>query len=606
MIEDLGSLTEDVSIEGELAVVGAGPAGIVTALEAASHGISVVLIESGQLQFDADAQRLSEAAHWDPERHAPVPMVVGRQVGGTSVIWGGRCVPYDPVDFESRPFVSSASWPITYDEISGYFQRACDWLVCGRPLFHASQMPHLAGGLVPGLVDGDITSSSLERWSLPTNFGAEYLGRLRASPHIRLVTGVTGTEFLCPTETKRAKHLECRTRSGKRVRVTAKAFVVACGGLETTRLLMSSGGPGGGQLGNDSGHLGRWYMAHAEGVTARVHFSTPPRRTVYGCERDVDGVYVRRRLGFSQEFQVARELPNIVGWLTVPELSDARHQSGRLSLTYLAFDSPLGPRLLPDALRLPLTGQRMPGAPYGGAVTSSRGSHVRNILREPLSTGRYAVGFVARQLLARGPKAPGAAIFRKENVYPLQFHGEHLPNRTSFVSLSREVDDLGRPKLNIALRFSDADVDGVVRAHHYWDRYLRSLGVGWLEYGHSDTRGAIERRLGGGFHQLGTTRMSAAPASGVVDRNLAVHGVGNVYVASSSTFVTSSQAHPTFMIVALAVRLADRLRSQLRPAHHPTEALGRGVAGDWSDAQPHLPGERRPGLPEPRPAQPRP
>ena len=71
--------------------------------------------------------------------------------------------------------------------------------------------------------------------------------------------------------------------------------------------------------------------------------------------------------------------------------------------------------------------------------------------------------------------------------------------------------------------------------------------------------------MGGGFHQAGTTRMSASPADGVVDQNLAVHGMPNVYVASSSTFVTSGQANSTFMIVAFAVRLADHLARQLRP-----------------------------------------
>jgi choline dehydrogenase-like flavoprotein len=49
-----------------------------------------------------------------------------------------------------------------------------------------------------------------------------------------------------------------------------------------------------------------------------------------------------------------------------------------------------------------------------------------------------------------------------------------------------------------------------------------------------------------------------------VDQNLAVHGAPNVYVASSSTFVTSGQANSTFMIVAFAVRLADHLRWALR------------------------------------------
>ena len=57
--------------------------------------------------------------------------------------------------------------------------------------------------------------------------------------------------------------------------------------------------------------------------------------------------------------------------------------------------------------------------------------------------------------------------------------------------------------------------------------------------------------------------MSTKPEDGVVDRNLRVHGMDNLYVASSSTFVTSSQANSTFMIAVFAVRLADHLRSVL-------------------------------------------
>ena len=104
MIEDLGALNQDIDINGELAVVGAGPAGIVIALEAARHGISVVLLESGDRSYDPAAQELSEAAEWDRRRHAPLSLSTRRQVGGTSNIWGGRCVPFDSVDFESRPY----------------------------------------------------------------------------------------------------------------------------------------------------------------------------------------------------------------------------------------------------------------------------------------------------------------------------------------------------------------------------------------------------------------------------------------------------------------------------------------------------------------------
>jgi choline dehydrogenase-like flavoprotein len=564
MIEDLGSLSEDIGIEEELAVVGAGPAGIVVALEAARHGISVVLLESGNLSFDPAVQELSEAAEWDRHRHAPLSLAVRRQVGGTSVIWGGRCVPFDPVDFASRSFLGVPAWPIGYEEIQSYFQRACDWMLCGRAAFSTSELPHLPSGIVPGFVDGGVHGSSLERWSLPTNFGRIYQERLARSSRVRLLMGVTCTEIVCLSRGSRAQRLECRTNAGGRVLVTAKAFVVACGGLESTRLLMSSSGPEGEQLGNRSGHLGRWYMAHVEGSIANVRFSTPPRQTVYGYERDIDGVYVRRRFSFSEEYQRTHKLPNVVSWLGNPEIPDARHGSGQLSFVYLALTSPLGPRFAPEVQRLALTGAEIPGTPYGGATITSRGSHLRNIVRQPFSTGRFMIDFGARRSLTRGRRMPGFFVYNRQNLYPLQYHGEQLPNPTSTVGLSREADRLGRRRLTIDLRFSPTDVDGIVRAHEHWDRYLRKLGVGRLEYLHQDLNQAIEQRLGGGFHQMGTTRMSASPSGGVVDQNLAVHGVANLYVASSSIFVTSGQANSTFMVVVFALRLADHLARQLR------------------------------------------
>jgi choline dehydrogenase-like flavoprotein len=564
MIEDLGSLSEDVGIDGELAVVGAGPAGIVVALEAARHGLSVVLVESGNRSFDPAVQELSEAAEWDRHRHAPLSLAVRRQVGGTSAIWGGRCVPYDPVDFAPRSFLDVPAWPIGYKDIQSYFQRACEWMVCGRAAFSTSELPSLPSGIVPGFVDGDVLGSSLERWSLPTDFGRTYQERLEQSRRIRLLTGVTCTEIVCPSQGGRAQRLECQTHAGGRVLVTAKAFVVAGGGLESTRLLMSSTGPEGEQLGNRSGHLGRWYMAHVEGSIANVRFSTPPRQTVYGYERDTDGTYVRRRFSFPEEYQRRHKLPNVVSWLGNPEIPDAGHGSGPLSFVYLALTSALGPRFAPEVQRLSLTGAEIPGTPYGGATITSRGSHLCNIVRQPFSTGRFMIDFGARRFLTRGRRVPGFFVYNRRNLYPFQYHGEQLPNPTSTVGLSREADRLGRRKLTIDLRFSPADVDGIVRAHEHWDRYFRKLGVGRLEYLHQDLNQAVEQRLGGGFHQIGTTRMSASPSGGVVDQNLAVHGVPNVYVASSSAFVTSGQANSTFMVVAFALRLADRLAGHLR------------------------------------------
>jgi choline dehydrogenase-like flavoprotein len=551
-------------LRADVAVVGAGPAGIVTALELAGAGHDVVLLESGGLRDDPAAQALGDAAEWDGDLHAPTSLTTRRGVGGASAIWGGRCVPYDPVDFDRRPWITDAPWPVSYDELVPFFGRACEWFACGRPIFDARETDVLPDSIVPGLPNGDVLTSTLERWSLPTNFGRLYAERLRASRRLVLATGTTCVRIERTESDAGVAGLACRTLAGREVRVDARRYVLACGGLETTRLLLASPAPGGAATGDHSGHLGRWYMAHVEGVVADVCFATPPRRTVYGYERDADGVYVRRRLSFAREYQLGEGLPNVIGWLIHPELADARHRSGPLSLAYLALRSPAGRFLAPDALRLAMTGlARVPGAAYGAGPTSPASAHVRNLVRDAPSAARFAASFGAKRLLARGRRAPGFAVYRADNRYPLHYHGEHVPRRDSRVTLSDERDALGLPRLKIDIRFGDDDVEGIVRAHALWDDYLRRHGAGRVEYLSDDVAGSVRAALGGGFHQAGTTRMSARSEDGVVDANLAVHGVPALHVVSSSVFPTSSQANSTFMIVPFALRLVERLRREL-------------------------------------------
>jgi len=72
--------------------------------------------------------------------------------------------------------------------------------------------------------------------------------------------------------------------------------------------------------------------------------------------------------------------------------------------------------------------------------------------------------------------------------------------------------------------------------------------------------------ISGGWHHMGTTRMSADPKQGVVDANCKVHGVSNLFITGSSVFPTGGYANPTLTIIALAIRLADRVREVMRPS----------------------------------------
>lgn len=562
MIANGETLDAGAVLEADVAVIGSGPAGITTALELENYGLKVLVIESGHRRFDSVTQELGEATIEDPARHAPMSMTTRRVLGGASSVWGGRCVPFDRVDFRERPFVDGV-WPVSADELSPLYDRACELLFCGRAAFDQAEMPHLPPSIVPGLADGDVLTSTFERWSLPTDFGKVYYARLERSQDVRVVTGLTCTRVVLEPSDVAVKSLEARTLSGKSISVKARAYVVACGGLEATRLLLASTDSHGRAVGDHSGNLGRWYMGHLEGSIANIRFKTPAHDTIYGYERDTDGVYVRRRISVHEDAQLREQLPNVVGWLANPNLPDASHHDGALSLAYLILASPVGGLFSPPAQRAAMTGQRVPGVPYGPVRRSPVREHLRNVIRDPRGALGFAFDFGYKRFVTRGRRAPGFFVERADNVYPLQFHGEHLPSFDSRVFLNDSRDALGMPRLSIDVRFSEADVDGILRAHEKWDEHLRVQGIGELEYVGGDPAASVANCLGAGFHQSGTTRMSEDPNDGVLTRDLAVHGFDDLYVVSSSAFVTSGQANSTFMIVVFAIRLAERLRSQL-------------------------------------------
>jgi choline dehydrogenase-like flavoprotein len=266
-------------------------------------------------------------------------------------------------------------------------------------------------------------------------------------------------------------------------------------------------------------------------------------------------VYVRRRFTFSRQLMIEHELPNAAFWLINPKLGDASHRSGILSFLYLALASPLGPHMISEAIRLRQIETSQP---------PRMRLHIANVVKELGPAAAFALTYGYGRFLKRGRKPPGVFVSNAANVYPLNYHGEHLPHQASHVALTSEPDALGVPRLRTSLRFSDANVESVIRSHLHFDRYVRRHGLGRLEYLHEDLQGAIRKQLFGGYHQAGTTRMSARAEDGVLDANLAIHGFDDLFVASSSAFVTSSQANTTFMIVAFALRLADHLHRGLR------------------------------------------
>jgi choline dehydrogenase-like flavoprotein len=143
---------------------------------------------------------------------------------------------------------------------------------------------------------------------------------------------------------------------------------------------------------------------------------------------------------------------------------------------------------------------------------------------------------------------------------------EQRLNPENRVKLTAEKDRFGLRTIELDWRLSDTDLHTLKTAAVEVARRIAQDDVGrmsivpWLLNGETPNLD----QLWGGNHHMGTTRMSVDPKQGVVDANLKVHGVENLYVGGSSVFATSGHANPTYTIVQLALRLGDHLSGRLQ------------------------------------------
>ncbi len=148
-------------------------------------------------------------------------------------------------------------------------------------------------------------------------------------------------------------------------------------------------------------------------------------------------------------------------------------------------------------------------------------------------------------------------------AYSLGAGMEVTPDPDRRFTLDTERDALGMPKLKLHMRIADADFARFRQTLKELGRQLLVSRAGLLRL-NLVTRDDWLNSLDWGNHHMGTTRMDADPRRGVVDANLKVHDLANLYVAGSSVFPTYGAANPTVNILALALRLADHLKKVLR------------------------------------------
>ena len=519
----------------QICVVGAGAAGITLTRRLLAEGLDVILLESGGLDYEAATADLNAGENIG-EDYYELDQARLRFFGGTTAIWGGRCAELDPIDLERRPWVPHSGWPISWEALSSHYAEARSLLDLPEQLPPPEDLER-SGVPLPAFDSKRIRKALWIFDERHNRFAFDSCADLRDHPRCRIVTHATVREFVAGWGGSWIEHLDVRGRSGRRLEVVADHYVLAAGGIENPRLLLASRSAMPSGLGNGHDQVGRYFMEHPHARGGHIVSSDAwMLLKAFGRKHLVD--------------------QNMVAALVTPGLQ-LQAEAGLLNTS------------------LTIAGRR----PVHGA--ESYGMRVYNKLKHDTAPSRNA-----RELWLQTKRIVNGALHYTEPARPWMLHklgrldvalvvrGEQAPNPQSRVTLSDEIDPAGVPRVRLDWRTSALDVDSVRGLVTALRTELRRLGLGethpadWLNDNNArwTTDPLISAHPIGGFHHMGTTRMSEDPKHGVTDSEGRVHGIGNLFVAGSSLFPTSGWANPTLTIVALALRTAEAISREMTAA----------------------------------------
>jgi choline dehydrogenase-like flavoprotein len=507
---DARTLENGSVIEGDLCIVGAGAAGISIALEWVGSSRKVVLLEGGGFAFEQKMQDLYRGTNAGLPYY-PLDAARLHYFGGTTGHWAGFCSTLDALDFEERPWVPNSGWPISRADLDPFYARAQQVLELGSYTYDAAQWERRDAELVPLALDARAVWTKMWQFSPPTRFGTKYRDAIVGARNVHLYTHANVCEVEPNDSAGAVDGLRVRTLEGKQHRVRARQYVLACGTIQNARLLLASNARAPAGLGNAHDLVGRYFMEHLEMPSGQLVLTgaRPPSMDMYAFA--FGKTKARGELALSAEMQRTHQLLNATVSLSPGSLEE------RGMSTFQNFP--------PDS------------------VASFRAP-------------------------ARSPdeRAPPAAVPRAAaRLFNLLTRQEQAPNFDSRVMLGGERDALGMPRVRLDWRLTPLDRRSFRGFYEVLGRELGRAGIGRVRMNEwvLATETAWPKSLGGGWHHMGTTRMHADPKRGVVDADCRVHGLANLYVAGAAVYPTAGCANPTLTLVALSLRLSDRLKAVL-------------------------------------------
>lgn len=488
-------------------IIGGGIAGLTLAHKLGTLGHEVLLLEAGGHTAEAFSA-VEQAGH--PHPGTSEPRV--RALGGTSLTWGGQLLPFPQ---------GNAAWPISSADLAPFTTEveqllAVDSLPYDAAAFFA-ELKHQALALLTQLPQLNATLSKFGPFS-HRNLAHTLGERLRTNSKVRIMLHAQVTELLLSPTRDRIEAVVLRTPSGQTYRIAADHIILAAGTIETVRILLASRSVAPEGIGNQHDQVGRNFHDHLTITAATLR--EPARTQLLNALRPwiYRGTLHSLKLSASPDLQRQLDLTPILAHLTIDEpdssgigalrtLLRARQQNNFAAT--VATTLPQLPSALADAARLTLS--------------------ARTQLR------RYVSKLASVQLRLNAAQRISSA---------------------SRITLSPDLQPI------LDWRIDPVELATLRSFAQYLRTHLHLDGLDWNPSLFVPDSTAPIPNLDDARHTMGGATMGVEPRTSVVDRDLRVHGVRNLFVASTAVFPDGSPQLPTLPLMALTLRLAQHLHKQ--------------------------------------------
>lgn len=527
MLTDAKTLSSPQSYSADICIIGAGVAGITLALELGLKGISTLIIDGGDENFTMESQSL----------YAPGESIKGyeditynrlRFLGGSSNHWQNSTGQFTPADFAKRDWVPNSGWPIGFDDISPFYDKAGYYCGTGSDGYSADYWLAKMAETDPTRETNKLNLGINKAAIPPTRFFFVHGKKIVESENIHLIKNANLIDLSFSTKNNNVESISFVSYdSDIKHTVSAKKFVLCCGGIENARYMLIFNKKYSNKLGNRHDIVGRFFMEHP--VLRAANFY--PNRKVK-LDALSQGIIDEKRVikGFMQlEDNCVMENKTIN--LRLPLHSKSKYQisEGIRSFHYLNDDN------------------RKDWFPQDGW------SHIYNILSD---LDMFA------EAIARKSFSTDLFDHAKEfGGYEIAMMFEQIPDRDNRIMLSEVKDKLGIQRVNVEWKLLKQDKENVWKSLDVLAHELGKADIGRLNVLDEYEDQVFGEKMFFSHHHMGTTRMAESEKNGVVDKNLKVFGTENFYIGGSSVFTTSSHVPPTLTISALSIRLANHLES---------------------------------------------